>query len=78
MKQFLFGDSFIEVKDSKNGGKIATLYSGKSFGVLEVENMSGKIRIKDLEVGSAYVKPEHLKLMLKETGIMDILVNEVK
>ncbi|MFS0905644.1 hypothetical protein AB3N02_21610 [Priestia aryabhattai] len=68
--QILLGNHYINTKDGKNDAKISTLHSGNTFGVLEIENRNdGVIRIKDLELGSAKVEPEHLALLLKEVGL---------
>jgi hypothetical protein len=81
VKEHYMGEHYITVKEKKNGSKVATLTSAISFGVLEIENTEKGIRIKDLEVGSAYVSPQHLAILLKEVGVADTLVqaiNDVK
>lgn len=69
------GEEFIVVKQRKNGSKVAVLHRNNSFGVLEMERVEGKIRIKDLEVGSAFVDPEHLAVMLREVGMLKTVSN---
>lgn len=78
VKQHLLGDHFITVKQDSKGSVTATLHSGNSFGVLEVQNVNGEIRIKDLEIGSAFVKPHHFAMLLKEAGLSEIVEDSLK
>lgn len=74
---YFMGDKHIEVTKGKNGGNIATLHSADSFGVLEIENVNGVARIKDLQFGSAFVEVEHLAILIKEAGLSDALIKEL-
>jgi hypothetical protein len=75
IKEYSMGDEFIIVKERRSGSRVVTLYRSNSFGVMEMENMNGMIRIKDLEIGSAFVDPSHLAMMLKEVGMLKVVSN---
>lgn len=74
---YFMGDKHIVVTKGKNGGNVATLHSADSFGVLEIENVNGIARIKDLQFGSAFVEVAHLAILIKEAGLKDALMKEL-
>lgn len=68
------GSHFILTKEDKKGRRVATLYSGNRFGELEIEKTEdNNIRIKELNIGSAVVSPEHLALLFREVGLIEIV-----
>jgi len=76
-KTIPMGNHYIEVKQGTHD-KTARLNSGKNFGILEIEKAINHIRIKDLELGSAYVTPKQLAMMLKEAGLAEVMSKELE
>lgn len=68
------GNHFILTHERKDGSKVASLHSGNHFAELEVEKTKdNKIRIKEMNLGSAIVEPEHLAILFREAGITEII-----
>lgn len=78
VKQHLLGSHFITVKEDSKGSRTATLHSGESFAILQVENVNGEIRIKEMKLGSAFIKPQHFAMLLKEAGLSEIVEESLK
>lgn len=73
------GNHTIEVKETKEGRIIAKLSSGFSFGVLEVEKTEkGEVRLKEMELGSAYVTAEQLALLLYHTNLAENVLDSIE
>jgi len=73
-KTIFLGDNYIEVRNGKEGNSVATLHSATSFAMLEIENCDGKVRIKEMELGSAFVDVKHLAILINEAGLKDSLM----
>lgn len=79
VQEFNLGDHRIIVKETEEGTRIARLSSGLSGGVLEVEKkLDGQLRIKEMELGSAYISSEHLALLLFHAGASDEVLTQIQ
>ncbi|WNB91275.1 hypothetical protein [Bacillus sp. NEB1478] len=76
--EYNMGDFRIVVRETKEGTKTARLSSGFHGGILEVEKEKEGIRIKEMEVGSAHITPEHLAMLLYLSGVSTEVVDEIK
>ncbi|MGG3466102.1 hypothetical protein ABES02_00735 [Neobacillus pocheonensis] len=73
------GQHTIDIKETKEGSVVAKLKSGLSFGVLELEKTEkGDIRLKEMELGSAYVTAEQVAILLHHTNLADDLLASLK
>jgi hypothetical protein len=76
--EYNMGDYRVVVRESKDGTKTARLSSGFHGAILEVEREENGIRIKEMEVGSAHITPEHLAMLLYLSGVSEEVVSEIK
>ncbi|MDN3017065.1 hypothetical protein PH210_12770 [Paenibacillus sp. BSR1-1] len=73
------GEHTIDVKSTKEGSVVASLSSGLSFKVLEMEKTSkGEIRLKEMELGSAHISSEHLAILLHHSNLADDVLNSLE
>lgn len=78
VREIPLGDHSITIKEDSQGHRIARLSSGSHGGLVEVQKLpDGRLRLRELEVGSAKISVELFALLLTEIGIGADLVSEI-
>ncbi|WEG13755.1 hypothetical protein PU629_05150 [Pullulanibacillus sp. KACC 23026] len=79
IRELPMGDYVVTLHELANGDLQSKLSSASQGPLLEIHKLAenGHLRVKELELGSAYLKVEHLALLLTLIGAGDEMLEEI-
>jgi len=79
IRDLQMGDTAITIYENENGHFEARLTSGEHGDLLEIEKLGdGKLRIREMDIGSSTITMEQLAIMLVLTHADDELIEQIK